>query len=131
MIGAMFLNGIFVLKNFRLGEWAHFLFKIWHILVILGLIKCLLGANGQICIKKWSILITLDWLEEFFNKFCIMNRANSALEVILIAYPKNSCLGQMDHLGPRMSHLVSQLWICYKDCFTILNNERGQERHGI
>ena len=36
----------------------------------------------------------------------------------------------MCHLGPRMSHPVSQLWICYKDCFTILRNERGEERYG-
>ena len=29
-----------------------------------------------------------------------------------------------------MSHSVSQLWVRCKDCFTILHNERGQERHG-
>ena len=28
-----------------------------------------------------------------------------------------------------MSHLASQLWFCCKDYFTILQNERGQERH--
>ena len=28
------------------------------------------------------------------------------------------------------SHPVSQLWISCKDCFTVLHNERGQERHG-
>ena len=33
-------------------------------------------------------------------------------------------------LGSRMSHPVSQLWISCKDCFTILYNERDQERHG-
>ena len=45
---------------------------------------------------------------------------------------KNSCLGQMGHfdLVPRMSHPVSQLCISCKDCYTILHNERGQERHG-
>ena len=37
---------------------------------------------------------------------------------------KNSCLGQMGHLGLRMPHLVSQFWISCKDYF------RGQERHG-
>ena len=37
----------------------------------------------------------------------------------------------MCHLGPRMMHPTSQLWIYCKDCFTILYNERGQERHGI
>ena len=35
----------------------------------------------------------------------------------------------MGHLGPRMSHPASQLWICCKDCFTILHNENSQERH--
>ena len=47
--------------------------------------------------------------------------------------PKNSCSGKMGHfdLGPRMSHPASQLWIVLrKDCFTILHNERDQERHG-
>ena len=29
-----------------------------------------------------------------------------------------------------MSHPASYLWIRCKDCFTILHNERGQERHG-
>ena len=51
------------------------------------------------------------------------------MEVILIAYQKISCLGQMGHLGPRMLHPASQFWIRRKDCFTILHNERGQERH--
>ena len=36
----------------------------------------------------------------------------------------------MGHLGPRMSHPVSQLGIRCKDCFTILHNERDQGRHG-
>ena len=36
----------------------------------------------------------------------------------------------MGHLGPRMSHPASQLWIHCNDCFTILHNERGQETHG-
>ena len=38
--------------------------------------------------------------------------------------------GQMGHLGSRMSHPASQFWIRRKDCFTILHNERVQERHG-
>ena len=36
----------------------------------------------------------------------------------------------MRHLGSAMSHPASYLWIRCKDCFTILHNERGQERHG-
>ena len=43
---------------------------------------------------------------------------------------KNSGLGQMGHLGPKMSHIALQLWICCKDCFTISHNKKGQERHG-
>ena len=37
----------------------------------------------------------------------------------------------MDHfdLRPIIPHSVWQLWISCKDCFTILHNERGQERH--
>ena len=31
----------------------------------------------------------------------------------------------MCHLGPRMSHPASQLWIRCKDCFTILDNRRN------
>ena len=30
-----------------------------------------------------------------------------------------------------MVHPTSELWIYGKDCFTILHNERGQERHGF
>ena len=29
-----------------------------------------------------------------------------------------------------MVHPTSQFWIYCKDCFTVLHNERGQERHG-
>ena len=32
-------------------------------------------------------------------------------------------------LGPRTSHPDSKLWISCKDCFTILHNERGEQRH--
>ena len=42
------------------------------------------------------------------------------MEVILMAYPKKFI----------MSHPVLQLWISCRDCFTILHNERVQERHG-
>ena len=38
-------------------------------------------------------------------------------------------MGHFD-LVPRMSHPVSQLWVSCKDCYTVLHNERGQERHG-
>ena len=43
---------------------------------------------------------------------------------------KNYFWAHMGHLGPRISHPASQFWIRCKDCLTILNCERGQERHG-
>ena len=43
-------------------------------------------------------------------------------EVILMAYQKKFLFGAN---GP-----ATQLWIHCKDCFTILPNKRGQERHG-
>ena len=36
----------------------------------------------------------------------------------------------MGHLGPRIGHPASQLWIRCRHCFTMLHNERGQERQG-
>ena len=38
---------------------------------------------------------------------------------------------QMGHfdLARKMLHPASQFWVSCKDCFTILHNERGQERH--
>ena len=35
----------------------------------------------------------------------------------------------MGHLGPRMSHPASQLWIRCKDYFTFFYSEGDQERH--
>ena len=35
----------------------------------------------------------------------------------------------MGHLGPRMSHPASQLWIRCKDYFTFVYSEGDQERH--
>ena len=52
------------------------------------------------------------------------------MEFILMAHPKKLLFGENDHLGPRISHPVSPLWIRSKDCFTILHNESGLERHG-
>ena len=44
-----------------------------------------------------------------------------------MAFPKNSCFGQMGHLGPKM--VISQLWIRCKDSFTIFYKKKSQERH--
>ena len=52
------------------------------------------------------------------------------MDVVLMVFPKIFCLEQMCHLGPRLVHPTSQLWIYCKDCFTVLHNEGGQERHG-
>ena len=59
------------------------------------------------------------------------------MEVILMAYPKKFSFRAN---GPfRIQNVtscletgceISQLWISCKDCFTILHNERDQERHG-
>ena len=59
------------------------------------------------------------------------------MEVILMAFPKKFLFRAN---GPfRIQNVtscletgceISQLWISCKDCFTILHNERGQERHG-
>ena len=74
-------------------------------------------------IQKWHILITLDPLKK--------NLKFWKMEVIVTTFPKISCLGQITHLGIRMTHLVSQRWIRWKNCFTILHNERVEERHGF
>ena len=49
----VYRKGFFV-KNFRLGKWAHFGFKKWHIVLTLGLIKRLFGANGPFSVKKMA-----------------------------------------------------------------------------
>ena len=43
--------------------------------------------------------------------------------------PINSCLRQIGHLGPRMTHPVSQLSIRYKGCFKI--SIKGATRDGF
>ena len=64
-----------------------------------------------------------------FLKFCTVKVSNSYLEIILMAFPKKILF---EANGPFRSQngASSQLWICRQDCFTILHNERGQERHG-
>ena len=46
-----------------------------------------------------------------------------------MTFPKYSCLEQMGRLG-RQKGISSQLWISYKNCFTILQYEMSRERHG-
>ena len=58
-----------------------------------------------------------------------MKGANWYTDIILMAFPKKIWFGVN---GPfrTQNGASSQLWIRRKDCFTILHNERGQERHG-
>ena len=37
-----------------------------------------------------------------FSKFCTMKGGNRYMEIILMAFPKKSCLWQVDHLGAKM-----------------------------
>ena len=91
--------------------------------------KCLFGANRPFGLKMAHPHNFGLALRVFF-KFCTMDGANSAQNLYQWLIRKNSCLGQLVHLGSRMSHAASQLWVYCKDCFTILHNEMGQERHG-
>ena len=61
--------------------------------------KFFLVANGPFWAQKWSILITLDPLQEFFLKFCTMKRVNSYMKVILMAFTKKILFKEMDHFG--------------------------------
>ena len=90
----------------------------------------LVWGKSSFYTRKWPIPITLDWLLEFFLSFAQWMGLIVHRNIILIAYPKKNVGGQMGSLGSRMSYSASQLWIRCKDCFKILHNERGQERHG-
>ena len=39
-----------------------------------------------------------------FFRFCAMKRADMYMEIMSIAFPKNSSSGQMSHSGPKMVH---------------------------
>ena len=47
-----------------------------------------------------------------------------------MAHPKKLLFGENNHLGPRMSHPASPIWVRCKDCFKIWHNESGLEKHG-
>ena len=53
----------------------------------------------------------------------------SYVEIIFMVFPKKISFGVNGPLSTQ-NGASSQLWICCKDCFTILHNERGQERQG-
>ena len=65
-----------------------------------------------------------------------MKGTNRYMKVILMTFAKKFLFKEMDHFGSENGNLgyengtSSQLWICCKDCVTILYNERGKERHG-
>ena len=50
------------------------------------------------------------------------------MDVVLMVFPKIFCLEQMCHSGTRMCILPHNSGST--DCFTVLHNEGGQERHG-
>ena len=58
-----------------------------------------------------------------------MKVADKYMEIILMTFPNKILFGAN---GPfrTQNGASSQLWIRCKDCFTILRNERSQERHG-
>ena len=62
-------------------------------------------------------------------RFSTMKGANRYMEIILTTFPKK-ILFRADRPFRTQKGMFSQLWICCKDCFTILHKERGQERHG-
>ena len=45
-------------------------------------------------------------------------------------FSENFLFGANVPFGNQNVHPTSQLWIYCKDCFTVLHNEVGQERHG-
>ena len=62
-----------------------------------------------------------------FFRFCTMKRADMYMEIMSIAFPKNSSSGQMSHSGPKMVHPHNSGSAAM---IFILHNERGQERNG-
>ena len=88
--------------------------------------KLLFGANGPFWAPRWCIIITLDQLQDFFKNFAPV--ADRYTKIILMAVLKKILFGAN---GPFRTQncASSQLWICRKNYFTTLHNERGQERH--
>ena len=64
-----------------------------------------------------------------FKKFFAMKGANRYIETILMAFPKKFLFGANEPFRTQNGASL-RLWIHYKDCITILHNERGQEKHG-
>ena len=56
--------------------------------------------------------------------------AMSYVEIILMAFPKKKILLGVNEPLRTQNAASSQLCICCRDFFTILHNEKGQERHG-
>ena len=52
------------------------------------------------------------------------------MEIILMVFPHKKILFGAKGLFRNQNGASSQHWIHSQDCFTILHNERGQERHG-
>ena len=58
-----------------------------------------------------------------------MKGANSCREIILMAFLKKF-LFRVNGPFRTQNDTSAQLWICCKECSTILHNEKGQESHG-
>ena len=89
--------------------------------------KPLFGANGPFWAPRWCIIITLDQLQDFFKNFAPV--ADRYTKIILMAVLKKILFGANGSFRTQ-NCASSQLWICRKNYFTTLHNERGQERHG-
>ena len=53
-----------------------------------------------------------------------MKGADSYMEIILMVFPKKSCLGLIGHLKPKMAHPHNP-WVRCRDCVTLLRYEKG------
>ena len=89
--------------------------------------KTLVWGKWTILGPRWCIIITLDQLQDFFKNFAPV--ADRYTKIILMAVLKKILFGANGSFRTQ-NCASSQLWICRKNYFTILHNERGQERHG-
>ena len=55
--------------------------------------KILIWGNGPFWAQILHILITLDLVEEFFFKFCIMKEANRCMKILLVVFQEKKSFG--------------------------------------
>ena len=56
--------------------------------------------NWDILARQYLLIITLDPLQGFFLKFCIIKGAKRCMKIILMVFPKRNLLGEMGCFGP-------------------------------